>query len=157
VTLLDIDKMSKKTLKETKVGAFLASKAPKVLNAIGNVLPDQGTLGIVKNLITSDSSIEPQDKEMAMKLLEQDIAEMQNVSNRWNSDMKSDSWLSKNTRPLALIYLTFASTILIVLDSFHTRFDVDSAWVELLKTLLITVYVAYFGSRGAEKITKINK
>ncbi len=149
--------MSKKTLKETKVGAFLASKAPKVLNAIGNVLPDQGTLGIVKNLITSDSSIEPQDKEMAMKLLEQDIAEMQNVSNRWNSDMKSDSWLSKNTRPLALIYLTFASTILIVLDSFHTRFDVDSAWVELLKTLLITVYVAYFGSRGAEKITKINK
>jgi hypothetical protein len=157
VTLLDIDKMSKKTLKETKVGAFLASKAPKVLNAIGNVLPDQGTLGIVKNLITSDSSIEPQDKEMAMKLLEQDLAEMQNVSQRWNSDMKSDSWLSKNTRPLALIYLTFASTILIILDSFHTRFDVDSAWVELLKTLLITVYVAYFGSRGAEKITKIKK
>tara|TARA_X000001382_G_scaffold103180_1_gene78042 strand:+ start:95 stop:541 length:447 start_codon:yes stop_codon:yes gene_type:complete len=147
----------KKSLKETKIGAFLSSKAPQVLNAIGNVLPDKGTLGIVKNIITSDSSIEPQDKEMAMKLLEQDIAEMQNVSNRWNSDMKSDSWLSKNTRPLALIYLTFASTILIVLDSFHTRFDVDSAWVELLKTLLITVYVAYFGSRGAEKITKINK
>jgi len=92
-----------------------------------------------------------------MKLLEQDIAEMQNVSNRWSNDMKSDSWLSKNTRPLALIYLTFASTLLIVLDSFHTTFDVDSAWVELLKTLLITVYVAYFGSRGAEKITKIKK
>ena len=149
--------MQKKSFKETKVGAFLSSKAPQVLNAIGSVLPDKGTLGIVKNIITSDNSIEPQDKEMAMKLLEQDIAEMQNVSNRWNSDMKSDSWLSKNTRPLALIYLTFASTILIVLDSFHTRFDVDSAWVELLKTLLITVYVAYFGSRGAEKITKIKK
>ena len=92
-----------------------------------------------------------------MKLLEQDIAEMQNVSNRWNSDMKSDSWLSKNTRPLTLIYLTFVSTLLIVVDSFHMMFDVDSAWVELLKTLLITVYVAYFGSRGAEKITKIKK
>lgn len=157
VKLLDIDKMSKKKLRETKVGAFLASKAPKVLNAIGDVLPDQGTLGIVKNLITSDSSIEPQDKEMAMKLLEQDLAEMQNVSQRWNSDMKSDSWLSKNTRPLTLIYLTLASTLLIILDSFHTRFDVDTAWVELLKTLLITVYVAYFGSRGAEKITKIKK
>mgnify|MGYP003144919921 FL=1 len=149
--------MSKKTLKETKIGAFLASKAPKVLNAIGDVLPNQGTLGIVKNLITSDNSIEPQDKEMAMKLLEQDLAEMQNVSQRWNSDMKSDSWLSKNTRPLTLIYLTLASTLLIILDSFHTVFDVDTAWVELLKTLLITVYVAYFGSRGAEKITKINK
>ena len=60
----------KKKLKETKVGAFLASKAPNVLNAIGNVLPDQGTLGIVKNLISSDDNIEPQDKETAMKLLE---------------------------------------------------------------------------------------
>jgi len=147
----------KKKLRETKVGAFLADKVPGVLTAIGDVLPDQGTLGIVKNIITSDSSIEPQDKEMAMKLLEQDLAEMQNVSQRWNSDMKSDSWLSKNTRPLTLIYLTLASTLLIILDSFHTRFDVDTAWVELLKTLLITVYVAYFGSRGAEKITKIKK
>jgi hypothetical protein len=81
---------------------------------------------------------------------------MENVSKRWDSDMKSDSWLSKNTRPLTLIYLTLASTILIIIDSFHTLFDVDTAWVELLKTLLITVYVAYFGSRGAEKIT-INK
>ena len=149
--------MSKKKIKDTKIGAFLSSKAPKVLDAIGDVLPDQGTLGIVKNLISSDTNIEPQDKEMAIKLLEQDIAEMQNVSNRWNSDMKSDSWLSKNTRPLTLIYLTFVSTLLIVVDSFHMMFDVDSAWVELLKTLLITVYVAYFGSRGAEKITKIKK
>ena len=148
--------MEKKTFKETKVGAFLASKAPKVLQALGDVLPNQGTLGIVKNLISSDSSIEPVDKEQAMKLIEQDLIEMENVSKRWDSDMKSDSWLSKNTRPLTLIYLTLASTILIIIDSFHTMFDVDTAWVELLKTLLITVYVAYFGSRGAEKIT-INK
>ena len=148
--------MKKKSFKETKVGAFLASKAPKVLDAIGDVLPDQGTLGIVKNLISSDSNIEPVDKEQAMKLIEQDLIEMENVSKRWDSDMKSDSWLSTNTRPLTLIYLTLAPTILIIIDSFHTMFDVDTAWVELLKTLLITVYVAYFGSRGAEKIT-INK
>ncbi len=147
----------KKTFKETKVGIFLKEKAPAILDGIGEILPDQGGFGLVKNLITSDDNIEPQDKEMAIKLLEQDIAEMQNVSNRWNSDMKSDSWLSKNTRPLTLIYLTFVSTLLIVVDSFHMMFDVDSAWVELLKTLLITVYVAYFGSRGAEKITKIKK
>jgi len=147
----------KKKFKETKVGAFLTEKAPQLVSQLGEFLPDQGGLGIVKNLISSDTNIEPQDKEIAMKLLEQDIAEMQNVSNRWNSDMKSDSWLSKNTRPLTLIYLTFASTLLIVVDSFHMTFDVDTAWVELLKTLLITVYVAYFGSRGAEKITKIKK
>jgi len=149
--------MAKKKFAETKVGKFLKEKAPAVLDSIGNILPDQGGLGIVKNIITSDNTIEPQDKEEALKLLELDIMEMQNISTRWNSDMKSDSWLSKNTRPLTLIYLTLASTLLIVLDSFHTRFDVDSAWVELLKTLLITVYVAYFGSRGAEKIQKIRK
>ena len=147
----------KKSFKETKVGAFLASKAPKVLAALGDVLPDQGTLGIVKNIIASDTKIKAVDKEQAMKLIEQDLVEMENVSKRWDSDMKSDSWLSKNTRPLTLMYLTLASTILIIIDSFHTMFDVDIAWVELLKTLLITVYVAYFGSRGAEKITKINK
>ncbi len=149
--------MEKKTFKETKVGAFLASKAPKVLQALGDVLPNQGTLGVVKNLITSDTKIKAVDKEQAMKLIEQDVAEMKEVSSRWRADMKSDSWLSKNTRPLTLIYLTFASTILIIIDSFHTMFDVDTAWVELLKTLLVTVYVAYFGSRGAEKITNIKK
>ena len=149
--------MSKKKFSQTKVGKFLKEKAPTVLSSIGDILPDQGTFGIVKNLITSDPKIEPQDKETAMKLIEQDLIEMENVSKRWDSDMKSDSWLSKNTRPLTLIYLTLASTILIIIDSFHTLFDVDTAWVELLKTLLITVYVAYFGSRGAEKITKIKK
>ena len=142
-----------KKFNETKIGAFLASKAPKVLSALGDVLPNQGTLGVVKNLITSDTKIKAVDKEQAMKLIEQDLVEMENVSKRWDSDMNSDSWLSKNTRPLTLMYLTLASTILIIIDSFHTMFDVDVAWVELLKTLLITVYVAYFGSRGAEKIT----
>ena len=147
----------KKKFKETKVGAFLTEKAPKLVSQLGEFLPDQGGLGIVKNIITKDDTLPPEDKEQAMKLLEIDIMEMQNVSTRWTSDMKSDSWLSKNTRPLTLIYLTLASTILIIIDSFHTLFDVDTAWVELLKTLLITVYVAYFGSRGAEKITKIKK
>tara|TARA_R100001509_G_scaffold165070_1_gene144990 strand:- start:3 stop:455 length:453 start_codon:yes stop_codon:yes gene_type:complete len=148
---------SKKTFKETKIGAFLASKAPKVLEAIGDVLPDQGGLGVVKNLITSDSKIKPVDKEQAMKLIEQDLQELKEVSSRWRADMKSDSWLSKNTRPLALIFLTVSSVFIMSVDSFHMQFEVNTAWVDLLKTLLVTVYVAYFGSRGAEKITKINK
>jgi hypothetical protein len=111
---------------------------------------------MVKNLISSDDSIGPEDKEMALKLLEQDIAEMNNVSSRWSSDMKSDSWLSKNTRPMTLIYLTIVMSILIVLDS-TVLLTVKEGWVSLLEALLITVYVAYFGSRGAEKITKIKK
>ncbi len=149
--------MSKKKLRETKVGAFLASKAPKVLDAIGNILPDQGTLGIVKNIITKDDDIPPADKETAMKLIEQDLQELKEVSSRWRADMKSDSWLSKNTRPLALVFLTASAVLMMAVDSFHLQFDVDESWINLLKTLLVTVYVAYFGSRGAEKITKINK
>jgi hypothetical protein len=147
----------KKTFKETKIGAFLATKAPKVLAAIGDVLPDQGGLGVVKNIISSDTKIKPVDKEEAMRLIELDMQELKEISSRWRADMKSDSWLSKNTRPLALVFLTASSVFMMAVDSFHLQFDVDDAWINLLKTLLVTVYVAYFGSRGAEKITKINK
>jgi len=146
----------KKKFKETKVGAFLTEKAPRLVSKLGEFLPDEGGLGIVKNIITSDKSIKAADKEMALKLLEQDIAEMNNISERWASDMKSDSWLSKNTRPMTLIYLTLAMTIFIVLDS-TVLLEIKTGWVSLLEALLITVYVAYFGSRGAEKITKIKK
>ena len=147
----------KKTFKQTKIGAFLASKAPKVLAAIGDVLPDQGGLGVVKNIISSDTKIKAVDKEEAMRLIELDMQELKEISSRWRADMKSDSWLSKNTRPLALVFLTVSSVFMMAVDSFHLQFDVDESWINLLKTLLVTVYVAYFGSRGAEKITKINK
>ena len=84
------------------------------------------------------------------------MIEMQEVSKRWDSDMKSDSWLSKNTRPISLIFLTLSMVLLIVLDSFEWSFSVSTGWVDLLQTLLVTVYVAYFGSRGAEKFKTIS-
>jgi len=146
----------KKKFKDTKVGKFLLGKSGLV-NTIGDVLPDKGVFGIVKNLIDKDPDLPPQDKETALKLLEMDIIEMENVSKRWDSDMKSDSWLSKNTRPLTLIYLTVITTLYIILDSLDIAFDIDSSWVELLKTLLVTIYVAYFGSRGFEKYQTIKK
>jgi len=149
-------KKNKKKFKETKVGIFLKEKAPTILNTVGEFLPDQGGIGIVKNLISGDSTINAKDKETALKLLDQDIAEMNNISDRWASDMGSDSWLSKNTRPMTLIFLTLAMTIFIVLDS-TVLLEINEGWVSLLEALLITVYVAYFGSRGAEKITKIKK
>ena len=146
------EKKDRKKFKDTRLGVFLKEKAPKVLDTIGDILPNQGVYGIVKNIISSDTNIEPKDKEMAMKLLELDVAEMENVSKRWEYDMQSDSWLSKNTRPLALIYLTVCMTLFIVCDSIQLLFDMKAAWIDLLQTLLVTVYVAYFGSRGAEKV-----
>tara|TARA_R110002049_G_scaffold7040_5_gene42394 strand:- start:2500 stop:2949 length:450 start_codon:yes stop_codon:yes gene_type:complete len=148
--------MSKK-FKDTKVGKFLSNAAPGILNTVGDVLPDNGVMGLVKNLIHKEPALPPEDKEKALKLLELDVIEMQEISKRWNSDMKSDSWLSKNTRPMSLIFLTISMVILILLDSFELKFGVSENWVDLLQTLLVTVYVAYFGSRGAEKFQSIRK
>ena len=151
--------MPKKKFKDTKVGKFLSKAAPGILGTVGDVLPDQGLLGVVKNLIQKEDPVvlPPEDKEKALKLLEMDMVEMQEISKRWDSDMKSDSWLSKNTRPMTLIFLTVSMVFLILLDSFEIDFSVDLGWVDLLKSLLITVYVAYFGSRGAEKFKSISK
>ena len=149
--------MSNKKFKDTKVGKFLKEKAPGILDHVGDVLPDKGVLGIIKNLIDKDEKMLPQDKETAMALLNQETIEMQEVTKRWSSDMNSDSWLSKNTRPLALIFLTIATTLMIIVDSTGLNFEVKNGWVALLETLLVTVYVAYFGSRGAEKFKSISK
>ena len=150
---------TKKKFKDTKVGQFLTNKVPGILGVVGDVLPDAGVLGIVKGLIEKEPDIvlPPEDKEKAMKLLELDMIEMQEISKRWDSDMKSDSWLSKNTRPMSLIFLTLSMVLLILLDSFEWSFNGSTGWVDLLQTLLVTVYVAYFGSRGAEKFQSITK
>ena len=149
--------MAKKKFNETKVGAFLSKAAPGILGTVGEVLPDNGVLGLVKNLIHKDPTLPVEDKEKALKLLEQDMIEMQEVSKRWESDMKSDSWLSKNTRPLSLIFLSVMTIAFIWVDSHESiSFTVEQEWIGLLKTLTTTVYVAYFGSRGAEKFKTIS-
>lgn len=149
-------KKEKKKFKETRVGRFLIGEKGLFKN-IGDIIPDSGVLGLIKRLITEDKQLTQEDKDIALKMLEMDREEMQEVSKRWDYDMKSDSWLSKNTRPLTLIYLTITTTAYIILDSMDIAFDIDSSWVELLKTLLVTIYVAYFGSRGFEKYTSIKK
>jgi hypothetical protein len=148
---------NRKKLKDTAVGKFLAGAGSNIISSLGDVLPDKGVFGLVKNLIKKDPELPPEDKEKALALLHQDTVEMQEVSKRWQSDMQSDSWLSKNTRPMTLIFLTVAMVLLIFIDSTGLDFSVDSGWVDLLKSLLITVYVAYFGSRGAEKFKTISK
>lgn len=147
----------KKKLKDTAVGKFLLGAGSGILGGLGDILPDKGVMGVVKNLIKKDPALPPEDKEKALALLHQDTIEMQEVSKRWAADMQSDSWLSKNTRPLTLVFLTISMVLLIFIDSTGIDFDVDSGWVDLLKSLLITVYVAYFGSRGAEKFKNIQK
>jgi hypothetical protein len=146
----------KKKFKDTKVGKFLIGKGG-VFSSLTDSIPDKGLLGLVKNLIDKDDTMPPKDKETALKLLEMDNNELVEITKRWESDNKSDSSLAKNVRPLSLIFLTISLIVFILLDGFDINFGVDSGWIDLLKSLLITVYVAYFGSRGAEKFKNISQ
>lgn len=148
---------SKKKFKDTRVGKFLSKAAPNILNAASDIIPDAGVLKLLGGLIKNDKQLPPKDKEEALKLLEIDITEMEQISNRWNADMSSDSWLSKNVRPMMLIFLTVSTWCLILMDSLNIDFGVGPEWIDLLKSLLITTYLAYFGSRGLEKFNYISK
>ena len=148
---------SKKKFKDTRVGKFLTKAAPNILKGVSDVVPDAGILKLIGGLISKDEVLTPKDKEEALKLLDLDIIEIQEISKRWSSDMSSDSWLSKNVRPMMLIFLTISTWLLILMDSLNIDFGVSVEWIDLLKSLLLTTYVAYFGSRGIEKYKYISQ
>ena len=105
----------------------------------------------------NNSDLPKEDKEFLFKQLDADMREMEEVSKRWNSDMQSDSWLSKNVRPLLMIFLTVSMAVFIVVDSSLNGFVVKDDWISLLSSLLLLVYGAYFGGRSLEKIQKMKK
>ena len=78
----------------------------------------------------------------------------QNVTDRWKADMNSDSWLSKNVRPLVLIFLVVSTVLMIFIDAGAIQFNVEEKWTDLLQLVLITVIGAYFGGRSFEKRKK---
>jgi hypothetical protein len=110
--------------------------------------------GVIDNLTTTKEeklAAEQKIKDMIMGY----EAEMQKqVTERWSMDMKSDSWLSKNIRPLTLIFLVISTVLIIFIDAGVLQFDVKSSWVDLLQLVLITVIGAYFGGRSLEKVKK---
>jgi len=145
---------------KSRVGNFLKSikgVAPDVLNLVGNITG----VDMLKNLgnaIKNDPIMSVEDKATAQELLKLDISEMEEVSKRWASDMASDSWLSKNIRPLVLAWLVVFVSFFAIIDSVDSiDVTVEAAWITLFSTLLVTVIVAYFGSRGVEKYKKISK
>ena len=128
----------KKKFKDTKVGKFLAGSS--IVDTLGSALPDKGLLAIVKNLIQKQP-MPVEDKEMALRLLDQDITEMQEVTKRWESDLASDNVLSKNVRPLTLIFFSVAYVVGWYLDYS----------LENITGLLSLIVGAYFGGRSYEK------
>ena len=139
-----------KKFKDTKVGKFLASNGSSIVDTLGSVLPDAGVLGIVKNLIEKQP-MPVEDKEKALKLLELDQIELQEVTKRWSSDLASDNKLSKNVRPLTLIFMTVSLILFIFLDSTFIDFEFDQVHIDTLKQLCSVIYIAYFGGRSYEK------
>ena len=136
--------MSKKKFKDTKVGQFLLSKGSNIADFVGDALPSEGLLGIVKNVISKDDTLPPQDKEEALKRLEFDLIEMQEVTKRWVAYAQG-SKLTQNVRPLTLIFLTVA---------FVVGWFLQIEELEIVKELLTMVFLAYFGGRSVEKFSK---
>lgn len=152
----DNPKLKKNGGKGTKVGNFLRSIN---FSKAGEVIANLAT-GDIKAafavLSDKDNGLTEAEREYSLKVMQLDIEEMASVTERWSADMNSDSLLSKNVRPLSLIFLTVTTVVLIFLDSFSKDIVVPSEWIELLKSLLLGIYIAYFGSRGLEKYKTIS-
>lgn len=144
--------MSKKKIKDTKLGTWLKNKAPQVLGIVGDLLPDSGGLGIVKNLIDNDDSV---DSEEAQRMIDAEIRFQENVTERWKADMGSDVKLAKLIRPLTLIALMSMFMLTMVADSIDgLPFTVKDSYVDLLQILMMTAFGAYFAGRTIEKAKK---
>ena len=121
--------------------------------------------GFLKSLVGDasqiiDDVVTTKEEKMALKnamkkmLLDSEVELQKNVTERWKADMASDSWLSKNVRPLTLAFLLVSTVILIFIDAGFIDFEVKNSWVDLLQLVLISVVGAYFGGRSLEKIKK---
>lgn len=143
---------NEKKIRDTNLGKWLKEKAPSVLDTVGDLLPDQGALGIVKNLLDTDDSVDPAE---AKAVLEAEIAYQNNVTERWKADMGSDVKLAKYIRPVTLIALMAMFMVTMVLDSLdHLPFNVKDSYVSLLEILMLTAFGAYFAGRTIEKYKK---
>ena len=111
--------------------------------------------GVIDNLHTSkEEKLEAEQKIKAL-IVEHEAKMEQNITDRWKADMNSDSWLSKNIRPLVLAFLVVSTVLMIFIDAGTIKFTVEEKWTDLLQLVLITVIGAYFGGRTMEKRKKI--
>lgn len=107
--------------------------------------------GVLDNLTTSKEE-KLEAKRKLKELITNHEAKMeQNITDRWSADMNSDSWLSKNVRPLVLVFLVVSTVLMIFIDAGAISFTVEEKWTDLLQLVLITVIGAYFGGRTVEK------
>ena len=114
----------------------------------------KGIGGVVDDLHTSKEEKLEAERKIKELIANYEVEMEKNITSRWEADLKSDSWLSKNVRPLVLIFLIICTMLLIFKDAGTIKFEVKSSWVDLLQLVLITVIGAYFGGRSFEKTKK---
>ena len=110
--------------------------------------------GVIDNLTTSKEEKLEAERKVKDLIANYEIEMEKNITERWKMDMQSDSWLSKNIRPLVLVFLVVATVLLIFIDAGAISFVVEDKWTDLLQLVLITVIGAYFGGRSLEKVKK---
>jgi hypothetical protein len=114
----------------------------------------EGIGGVVDNLHTSEEEKLEANQKIKELVSNYEVEMEKTITERWKVDMNSDSWLSKNIRPMVLIFLVVATVLMIFIDAGVLAFEVKDTWVDLLQLVLITVIGAYFGGRSLEKVKK---
>ena len=110
--------------------------------------------GVLDNLSTSKEEKLQAKRKIKELMVNHQVEVEKNVSERWKADMNSDSWLSKNVRPLVLVFTIACTMLLVFIDSGSITFQVEEKWTDLLQLVLITIIGAYFGGRSVEKLKK---
>ncbi len=117
----------------------------------------EGIGGVLDELITSKDEKLEAARKIKELIAKHEVEMEKEISTRWAADMASDSWLSKNVRPMVLIFLVISTVILIFIDAGVIDFNVEDKWTDLLQLVLVTVIGSYFGGRSLEKVNSIKK
>jgi hypothetical protein len=148
----------KKKFKDTTVGKLLFGAASMINPTLGNVLkgvssPKEAIAEIGKSKISNDDKI-----KLQQLIYEQQNKEIESITNRWEADSISDSWLSKNVRPLVLVWCIVVFSLAGILDSIESvPFHIGETWNDTFEKVMMAVVLAYFGGRTTEKATSIFK
>jgi len=144
--------MEQQKIKDTNLGKWMVSNAPSVLSVAGELLPDRGALGIVKNLLHKEPDVKNEDADA---MIDAEIQYQDAVTKRWQADMGGDVKLAKLIRPITLICLMVMFMATMVFDSLdNLPFNVKDSYVSLLEILMLTAFGAYFAGRTIEKARK---
>ena len=153
VYILDFLTMSdKKKFKETTVGKLLFGAASMINPTLGKVLsgvssPQEALAEIGKSKISNEDKI-----KLQQMIYEQQNIEMESITRRWEADSKSDSWLSRNVRPMVLIWCIVVFSLAGILDSIESiPFNIGVTWNDTFEKVMMAVVISYFGGRSSEK------